>query len=492
MSHRDLLDIRKPLTTLEALLIQRVLSEPGALPEDAVDAIRYALSMARLTLVRNRDGVDVDLSEALARHRWWVQTSLKPCLSADEHPLRGVMRLLPELIAATVRQRAWILKHFPLDRDSLEAEICTRQLVVISGGGGGSGYGYAGAYALLHRGGLQPRLLAGTSIGSLASLFRARRAVYDSLPIIEAARRLKWNNVFEVLNVSSRYGVPATLRLYLRRSLGPLMRTPDGEPLTFKNTEIPLLIVATGIKMEGLKHDLSYYEHYLDDVVRPGVIFRASKLRRLRGYAGLVAEFVENPDALHEVVFGRDPLTLEADALDAAGFSSAVPGLIHYDVLRDDPRMKSLLDGLYAAYGITRLGEGGLVNNVPAKPAFDEIMDGRIGRRNPFILALDCFVPRPRSLVWYPIQQIAARTIKSQRPYIDLYIPLDKVLSPASVVPTVRQLTTAMSWTTEDLTPMMPFIKQMCTSHPVLKAPVGVEVLSKDRVGGSATARKVG
>ncbi len=473
MSHRDLLDIRKPLTSLEAQLVQRVIGEPGALPQHAVDAVRYALSFARLTLVRNVDGVDVDLSEALARHRWWVQATLKPRIRADEHPLRGVMRLLPELTEITIRQRERILEHFPLDRDSLEEEICTRQLVVVSGGGGGSGYGYAGAFALLHRNGIQPRLLSGTSIGSLASLFRARREVYDSLPVIEAARRLRWNNVFEVLNVSSRYGVPATLRLYLRRSLGSMMLTPEGDPITFRNAEVPLLIVATGIKMEGLKHDLSYYEHYLDDVVRPGGIFRASKLRRLQGFVGLMGEFVENPDALSEVVFGRDPMTMDADALDAAGFSSAVPGLIHYDVLRDDPRMKRLLDGLYAEYGITRLGEGGLVNNVPAKPAFDEVMDGRLTRRNPFVLAMDCFVPRPRSLIWYPIQQIAARTLKAQRPYIDLYVPLDRVLSPASVVPTVRQVTSAMSWTTEELTPMMPFIKAMCAPHPVLRSPTG-------------------
>ena len=469
MTHRDRLDIRKPLMELEAQLVQRVVSAPDALPAHAVDALRYVLSLARLTLVRSCDGVDVDLGDALARHRWWVQSTLQPQLATDEHPLRGVMRVLPELCAATVQTRQWILDRFPLDRESLEEEVCTRQLVVVSGGGGGSGYGYAGAFALLHRSGLQPRLLSGTSIGSLASLFRARREVYDSLPIIEAARRLKWNSVFEVLNISSRYGVPATLRLYLRRSLGPLMLTPEGEPITFRNAEIPLLIVATGITMDGLKHDLSYYEHYLDDVVKPGVVFRASKLSRLRGYIKLFREFAENPDALREVVFGRDPMTLDADALDAAGFSSAVPGLIHYDVLRDDPRMKRLLDGLYAEYGITRLGEGGLVNNVPAKPAFDEVMDGRLTRRNPFILAMDCFVPRPKSLVWYPIQQIAALNLKSQRPYMDLYVPLERVLSPASVVPSVRQLTTAMSWTTAELTPRMPFIKRMCAPHPVLR-----------------------
>ena len=464
-------DVRRPLADLEAEVVRRVVEHPDALPESALSALRYILSLARLTLVRNRDGHDVDASELLARHRWWVKETLAPRLAVRERPLRAVMRILPELSAATVAMRDRLLEHLPLDRDALEAEVCQRQLVVVCGGGGGSGYGYAGAFALLHRNNLQPELLAGTSIGSLASLFRARRRIYDSLPMIEAARRLSWNSVFRVLNVSNRYGVPATLRLHLRHALGPLMLTADGRQMTFQDVEIPLLIVATGITVDGLKHDLSYYEHYLDDVVTPGSVLRLSKLKRMQKYASLLAEFISTPGALREVVFGQSPQTMEADVLDAAGFSSAVPGLIHYDVLRDDPRMKTLLDGLYAEYGITRLGEGGLVDNVPTRPAFAEAMSGRIaeGRRNPFILALDCFPPRPRSLIWYPIQQIAALNVKNSVPYADLYVQLERVLSPAAVVPTVEQLTQAMAWTTEELTPQMPFIKAMCTPHEVLR-----------------------
>jgi predicted acylesterase/phospholipase RssA len=471
MNSRALLDIRRPLIDLERRLVSSAQASPGALPAGALDAFRYILSFARLTVVRCADGQDVSVSEMLARHRRLVCDTLTPRLALDERPMSAVARALPVLREATVATRGRLLEHFSIDRPSLEAEVCQRQLVIVSGGGGGSGYGYAGAFALLHRSGLQPELLAGTSIGALSSLFRARRRIFDSLPMIEAARLLRWNNVFEVLNISSRYGVPATLRLYLRRSLGPMMRTASGEPLTFRNIEIPTLIVTTGITVDGLKHDLSYYEHFLDDVVRPGMVFRASKLKRLQQVGSLVAELMSTPDALREVVFGQDPLTMDAEVLDAAGFSAAVPGLIHYDVLRDDPRTKALLNGLYAEYGITRLGEGGLVNNVPARPAFTTAMSGALGgRRNPFILALDCFSPRPRSLLWYPIQQIAALNVRRNRPYMDLYFALDRVLSPASVVPTVRQLTTAMAWTTDELTPVVPLIQEMCRPHPVLQA----------------------
>lgn len=471
MNSRALLDIRRPLIDLERQLVEQAQSSPGALPAGALDALRYILSFARLTVVRRADGQDISVSGMLTRHRRLVRDTLTPRLALEERPMHAVARALPVLREATVATRGRLLEHLSIDRPSLEAEVCQRQLVIVSGGGGGSGYGYAGAFALLHRSGLQPALLAGTSIGALSSLFRARRRIFDSLPMIEAARLLRWNNVFEVLNISSRYGVPATLRLYLRRSLGPMMRTVSGEPITFRNIEIPLLIVTTGITVDGLKHDLSYYEHFLDDVVRPGMVFRASKLKRLQQLGSLIAELMSTPDALREVVFGQDPLTMDAEVLDAAGFSAAVPGLIHYDVLRDDPQTKSLLNGLYAEHGITRLGEGGLVNNVPAQPAFEMAMSGALGgRRNPFILALDCFAPRPRSLIWYPLQQIAALNVKRNRPFMDLYFALDRMLSPAAVVPTVRQLTAAMAWTTDELTPTVPIIQEMCRTHPVLTA----------------------
>jgi hypothetical protein len=47
--------------------------------------------------------------------------------------------------------------------------------------------------------------------------------------------------------------------------------------------------------------------------------------------------------------------------------------------------MKALLDHLYAEHGITRLIEGGLTNNVPIIPAYDEVLRGRLGRRGAFV-----------------------------------------------------------------------------------------------------------
>ena len=140
----------------------------------------------------------------------------------------------------------------------------------------------------------------------------------------------------------------------------------------------------------------------------------------LKGRFGVWAfcgSFMVHAEALKEIVLGRDEGTEDFNAIDAAGFSSAVPGVLHYDVLRDDNRMKALLDALYARYGITRLGEGGLVSNVPARSAWMSISQGLFKNRQPFVVALDCFAPNPRKLAWYPIQQMV-RTANGARPQV--------------------------------------------------------------------------
>ncbi|MDP2309322.1 MAG: patatin-like phospholipase family protein [Pseudomonadota bacterium] len=437
-------------------------ARPGELHDDALSAIRYVLNFAKLLVIRDRAGVDHDVQGFMASHAWKVRDALTPHL-LEEPSLWGAMRVLPELVALTRDRRTRLLEHFPLDRDSLEAEVTTRQLVVVCGGGGGAGYGYAGAWTLFHRRGLQPELIAGTSIGSLLGLFRARRRVFDGAPLVAAAKRLSWETVFRVLQIESRYGLPATLRLYLRSAIGSLFETPDGRPLTFRDLEIPLLIVTTGIGVEALKHDLSYYEHFLDDAVRPGVKLQVSTLAKVGQVATIFRELLSTPDALREVVFGSDPATYDADVLDAAGFSSSIPGLIHYDVLRDDRRMKVLLDELYARYGITRLAEGGIVNNVPVRPAFTEAMSGRLVRRNPYIVALDCFPPRMRAIMFYGVQQIVRPNVLRNIPYANTYLAMERTLSPLNLVPNVPDVNKAMNWTMEELEPHMPVIERMCT-----------------------------
>lgn len=461
---------RRPFDELEARVVRLFLAadDPELLP--IYWRLRYALSFARLTAVRrdSDDGADVDVDGLLQLHAWDIRDLLSEPL-AQERSLWKVARLVPDVVQKTRQARASLLEHLPIPREDLEAEVTTRLLAVANGGGGGAGYVYPGAYRVLEAHGLAPSLMVGTSIGALLAMFRCRRARYDFAPFVAGARALSWAKVFRVFQTESRYGLPATLKLYLRDVLGSLfVHEEEGRPLQLQDMGIPLFVVATGITVDALKHDLGYYEHLLDDNVQ-----RLGMRDSVRGgikALSVLREFLGNRDALVEVVLGREPGTEGFDVLDAAGFSAAIPGIIHYDVLRDDPRMKGILDTLYARHGITRLGEGGMVSNVPARIAWETVASGTYGRRNVFVLALDCLAPNPRRFTWYPLSQ-AVRTanVEADLRYTDLYIDFPRTLSPMNLVPPLKQTMQAIEWGEAAMEAEMPFVDEMMRPIPVLK-----------------------
>ena len=449
---------RRPLDHLEQRIVSLHLADPDHDSRSVVDALRYVASFARLTAIRNRDGEDVNVHGPLALHSAQTLEELTQRLGGGSG-LRDLASVLPELSARTRRVRASLLEHLPIDAASLEEEVTTRKLVVVSGGGGGAGYVFPGCYDELERNGLVPDLMVGTSIGALMSMFRARRRAFDPAPMVQAGKMLSWTTVFRVLETEHRYGIPATLRLYLRAALGSLFRNTEGEPLQMRDLEITLYVVVTGLTVQALKHDLGYYEHLLDQELHRSLRARITGVVKV---LGILREFLSRPDALAEVVIGRSPGTEEFDVLDAAGFSAAIPGVIHYDVLRDDARMKRVLDTLYSDYGITRLGEGGLIANVPARIGWESVTAGHFGRRNSFVLALDCFAPNPRSPAWFPLEQ-AVRTanVDAHRAFADLYLQFSRTLSPMNLVPTIPDLLEAMRWGREAIGPKMPLIREM-------------------------------
>lgn len=461
---------RRPFDHLEKRLVQLALDLPTEQVRGPLDEMRYALSFARLTTVRTTEGSDVDVTGILHLHAMKLRELVEPRIT-NAKTFWDALSDLPEVIRRTQQARASVLEHLPIDRDSLEEEVTTRQLVVASGGGGGAGYVYPGAYDMLDRARLVPKLMVGTSIGALMSMFRARREQFDLAALVAAARVLSWAKVFRVLQSESKYGLPATLRLYLRNALGPLFEI-DGEPMRLSDMAIPLYTVATGITVDALKHDLNYYEHFFEEEVNSTAGMKAKGGLKAMS---ILREFMGSREALREIVLGRAEGTRDFDVLDAAGFSAAIPGIIHYDVIRDDPRMTSLLDALYAAYGITRLGEGGMVSNLPARIAWETAVSGKIanGRRNNFVLALDCFAPSRRRLAWFPLQQLIRQSnVLEDRKYADCYVSFDQTLSPLNLVPSVADAMTAIRWGRETLRPKMPFIKEMMREIKVLKGSV--------------------
>jgi len=460
---KELRTHRARFEQIEARLLRVYAGDPQVLPKRGLDSLRYVLNFAKLTTVRaDGNNEDCDVLTRIGPHAWKVAEQFEQRMAGDEPDLRALMQALPELSMDTRERRAKIIADTPLERGDFDREIATRKLILALGGGGGAGYGYGGLFTLLDRHQLNPSLICGTSIGALIGLYRARRIRHDAAAMLEASKTLSWNKVFAMGNEPSRYGLPATLRLHLRRAIGQFFTNEDGHTMTMAELPIPMHIVVTGLKVGALKHELDYYEHFLDDSTNAGIVNRVNRVFKLGNLAHVFREFVSNPDALQEVVFGRDPLTMASDCVDAAGFSAAIPGLIHYDIHRDDKRMHALLAEVYAEYGITRMIEGGIVNNVPAKVGFASAMEGRLGgHRNVHIIAVDCFAPRPTKPIFLPIQQVVRSNVARNQAYADIWLSLSKTLSPLNLVPSSQQISEAGRWAMSDLGPHLQLLEAL-------------------------------
>ncbi len=461
----------RPFEEAELALVRAILSSPAWLSEADEAALRYALNLAKVGVVRAPDGADVDLAPFLAPFREVVLARAVPPLArAGGVDTDEVARLVPQLTAHARAWRARTVDAFAgkLPPGALDREICEKALVVVCGGGGGVAWSYLGAFALLDQYGLVPRLLAGTSMGAVLLLFRARRLRWNPDDIAEARRDLSFKTLFRVLHGESRYGLPAAARLYLRAAIGEFLKGPDGHPLTLGQLAIPLIVSVTGIRNGALPRDPSYYEHLLDLHGREP---RPNVLSRMMGELfQALGELVVQRDRLARVYLGADDETRAFDAIDAVGFSSALPGVIHYDVVRDDERMHGLLRALLEKHDLFRLVDGGLVDNLPARVAWGTVQRGAVGTRNAFVLALEGFGPKLTQPLWFGLEQLAAQNVARNKPFAHAHRSFQRVLSPLEIVPDDAALQKAIQAGKAELHPDMALVARICRPFPPLAA----------------------
>jgi predicted acylesterase/phospholipase RssA len=459
----------RPFEEAEVALVRSVVGHPHWLAETDEHAIRYALNLARVLEVRAPDGRDVDLTDFLAPFRAEVSAVAEPLLLRRGGVDRAaVARLAPHL---ATHGRAWREKvaHTFGDRlplGALDREVCEKALVLVCGGGGGVSYVFLGGFALLEQYGLVPRLLAGSSMGSILLLFRARRIHYLPAEIDDVVRGLSFRTLFRFLQTESRYGLPGAMRLYLRHGIGEFLKGPDGHPLTLGQLAIPLVVSVTGVRNGALPHDPSYYEHLLDlhgRVPRPHVM-----KRMVSEILSAMVELVSQRDRFARIHLGADAETRAFDAIDAVGFSSALPGVVHYDVLREDDRMHALLGEIFRKHDLFRLMDGGIGDNVPARAAWDVVQRGELGTRNAFVLAFDAFGPKLSQPLWLGLEQLVQQNVARNRPFIHLHKSFQQVLSPLELVPSVSHLRRAVQWGKEELVPDMPLVARLCRPFPAL------------------------
>jgi len=452
--------------------MRAVVADPTWLAPHDESALRWALSLSRITAVQVRadegDADVVHLGSATDGLRRRLHAMLAPCFVDERLSRDGVRAQLPQIRALVTKERAELLRLFGnrLPAAALDRATRRRPLALAMGGGGGTGYVYMGALAVLDEAGITPSLIAGTSMGALLGAFRARTKHFSLGNVRQLLSRLSWRKVFRLFDTESRFGLPATLKLSLREVIGHEFLVDGGDPgkkryLRMGEMAIPLRVTIAGLVQGERAVEVSGYADLLKDVED------ASALKRRSGtIAKVLYELGKLP--VRALYIGGDELTREFDVLDAVGFSSSVPGIIHYDILRDDPRMVGLVEKLIAREGVSRLVDGGLVDNLPAKEAWRAIQAGAVGDRDPFVLSLDAFAPQltTRHLLFLPLMRIAAENSRAGREQSHLVVTFKGVLSPLAVVPSPSEFLRAVENGRREMSPFVPLIRKMIGPIP--------------------------
>lgn len=464
---------------MESALVRADLEHPGALSPLEVRRLRYVLSVARLTSfqpgaterARRTDRPEVSLGGEIDGFRTRVVDDLSGPLRAEKDALerlRGARAALERLSGPLESARRTLVERHADDfsASELDAEVGRKVLVNVAGGGGGAGFVYIGAYERLERAGIVPAYVIGSSIGALLGLFRARaaRGAWDAYTTL--AKQLDRQTLFSPIGVRRRYGLPGLLSLDLASSIGATFARGDGDPLRIGDLEVPYEAVVAGVRRRSFER----LPRRLRQSPAPSAR-RASAPAERRSRLALapaiarrmwqVALFFD-PRVVKAIALGADELTTGFNAVDAAGFSAAIPGVIHYDVDEGDERMDRLLAQLFEREDVAALVDGGVASNVPAELAWRRVQAGKLGTRNAFYLAFDCFHPQwdPRHLWLQPITQAVALQMTRNAPFADWLLRFEPTLSPIDLVPEPERLDQAIEWGRQSVEEVLPMIER--------------------------------
>ncbi|MEM1022384.1 MAG: patatin-like phospholipase family protein [Myxococcota bacterium] len=452
-----------PFDQAEATLVEALVRRPSRLSRRHETTLRYALNLARCWVL-TVDGEELVVGTKLGSFRdrlGGLRQMLEDGPDIDPKRLGSEAEGLVGVVEAAFERT---LNEHPrlLTEARLQQELGRKALVLAVGGGGGCGYAHLGAFALLKALRIEPAGVVGTSIGALLGLFRAQRLDLRSSFVRSLAFDLRYSDLFRLLDAETRYGLPGALRLHLRSGLERFFLDEEDQPRTLGELPIPFVTIVSGVRREAFEV-VRPYQREFRRALRRGALGRLLHLRDvITDLSRVLNDLVRTPGALETISLGTDALTQEFDAVDAVGFSMAIPAVLQYDVTRSDPRMEGVLAQLFHREGVDALADGGLVSNVPARIAWEMVQGGRLGTRNGAVVALDCFVPSwGRHLPFLPLQRIAAENVERDRPFAQLVVPYRRVPSPVNVLPRHASIERAEVWGRESLDGRTPFLQKL-------------------------------
>ena len=459
-----------PLRTMERLLMLEHTRIDSRFRLHDLDRLRYALALARLERI-TADHRTLDLFEEIAPFRHWLIEQLEHHVdTAGERPTdwAGLARALPEVMRRARDVRARLLERHSSDLsdERLEQELRHRQLVLVLGGGGGAGYPHLGVFALLSELGLVPRMIVGSSMGAMLGLFRASMRHYDPLAVAVALPRpSEAGRLFAPYSGVSRFGFPGTFELNMRTVAADIFRNMLAKDLpTLADLPIPLRPVVTGLRT-GVGVALGEVE---SEISKSRTLLTPLALRR-RSWLLLstIRRMVQNPRMLSKIAFGHDEEVRNYDAVDAVGFSCAVPGILHYDIHdASHPSMRTT-QRLMESRQLFRLTDGGVVSNVPSETAWQCVQAGELSTRNAFILSFDAFAPGANAnAVYFPVQRLIREQVLSERVYSDYHHTYRSPLPAVQVLSNLDDIQSCIAKVRKELDPLRTYLARSLQPLP--------------------------
>ncbi|MEO1272238.1 MAG: hypothetical protein AAFX99_29425, partial [Myxococcota bacterium] len=208
------------LITFERELLLALTRDAQILSPRQSALLRWALALGRMMLFQTPDGRDVDVSGPLGPFRQWLQDNLSRAIDPDNDSVDGaaLRSMCPTLAARVQAARDLLLNTFVHDfgAEHLDAELRHKQLVLVLGGGGGSGFVHLATFGMIEELGLTPKLIVGSSMGSLLGLFRSMRLGYDhEATLLAVPRSFDLAAVLSTFTGNTRFGFPGLFHMQL-------------------------------------------------------------------------------------------------------------------------------------------------------------------------------------------------------------------------------------------------------------------------------------
>jgi len=448
------------LQKMENRLVRHHLAAPDVLSSEQLRKLRYILSFARLADFEpgaagpgaTRGRGDVSVGSEIAPWRDMVVDALHGPLREERDAVTALAaagEVLAGLLDGQDEQRRLLAERHGNDFSlaELDAEVGYKKLVTVLGGGGGEGFVYIGAMQRLLETGQVPDYMIGASFGSVLGAVVGRALPVPIEEYVAWAKTVSYRAILGSARTRRRHGLTGLFSLRFDKFADAMFRREDGERMRMSDMAIPFDAVVAGVRRRSFAALPARFRHQqlaalrLRSIPHLPIGIGPQVAARMWQVAAFIDSRVVKP-----IVIGGDDLTRDFNVVDAASFSSAIPGVLHHET--SDPRMIPILDALLEDNGIAAIVDGGAASNVPVELAWKRVRDGKLGTRNACYLAFDCFHPQwdAKHLWLVPITQAIQLQMVRNAPYADHLVRFAPTLSPANLAPSVATIDRACEW----------------------------------------------